>query len=86
MNEQLTDVPIILQDIKKEMIRLELLLSLIKKIQKEIISDFKELLKLKDKLKDELKIFKDDDKYLHINLRNVNDLIGEIKKKCCKNR
>ena len=68
------------------MIRLELLLSLIKKIQKEIISDFKELLKLKDKLKDELKIFKDDDKYVHINLRNVNDLIGEIKKKCCKNR
>ena len=68
------------------MIRLELLLHLIKKIQKEIISDFKELLELKDKLKDELKIFKDDDKYVHINLRNVNDLIGEIKKKCCKNR
>ena len=80
LNEQLTDVPIILQDVKKRDDKARTFVPPHKKDTKKIISDFKELLELKDELKDESKIFKDDDKHVNINLRNVNDLIGEIKK------
>ena len=49
------------------------LLHLIKKRQKNLC-DFEELQELEDELS------KDDNKYVNINLSNVNDLIDEIKK------
>ena len=45
-----------------------------KKETKKFISDFEELQELKDEL------LKDDNKYVNINLSNVNDLIDKVKK------
>ena len=61
------------------MIRLELLLHLIKERQKKIISDFKEIQEI-SKDPDINRLLKDNDKYVNINLSNVNDLIDEVKK------
>ena len=61
------------------MIRLELLLHLIKERQKKIKSDFKELQEI-SKDRDINELLKDNDKYVNIDLSNVNDLIDEVKK------
>ena len=51
-----------------------------KRKTKKIISDFKELQEI-SKNRDIVKLLKDNDEHVNINLSNVNDLIDEVKKK-----
>ena len=74
LNEQVTDIPIILQDVRKRDDKARTFAPPHKKETKKFISDFEELQEFKDKL------LKDENKYVDINLTNINDLIDEMKK------
>ena len=74
LNEQVTDIPIIFQDVRKRDDKARNFAPPHKKETKKLISYFEELQEFKDTL------LRDENKYVDINLSNINDLIDEMKK------